>query len=167
MAETSTQVARRQISLVEIGSGANARAISPVGYRSHLAYEHLQWHREQQDPRRQWCEMKCLARTMFQRDSQKNRAEARKRVARLFHWCLERGEFLLIEYDSAANGQIVAIKLHDAGAGEIERQYAQFQLERMERRRQIAGEKLERAQLLLDLRIPVSVRASQHKGPTR
>lgn len=121
------------------------KSVSIQGYRNDLVEEHLQWHFTQMSNK--WCSIECMAKTMFGRNTETNRAGIRKRMAATFRTLLERRSlFLVIEYDASTDGhgRIKACKLFEDGAG-VEGEYALRQIERMTQRRQITEEMRDRA----------------------
>lgn len=127
------------------------KAVSIFGWRHDLAEEHLKWHLSQRT--NAWCSVECMARTLFQRNTPTNREGVRKRMGRLFRVLLERGLFLVIEYDFSAegHGKIMACKLFEKAAG-AETQHAIEQIERMRKRKMISDELWQRAINLLDVK---------------
>ena len=137
-----TAIQKKDLALVEVGTGrTTSRAISPVGYRRELAYEHLLAHARNPDAHERWCTIGCFARTLYTRNSAAHRTAARRNVARLRDWLLGQRMILLVSYDGNATGKIAALKLYDPQPTETERQHAEFQLQRMERHSEISAEK--------------------------
>jgi hypothetical protein len=132
MTDTALQVVRRS-ELVKIGK----KSRSLVGYRSSLVEEHLHWHLSQMSNK--WCSVSCMARTIYGRNSEDNCDKIRKHGAAAFKYILLKSRrFLVIEYDDSTkgHGRIKAMKLYEGGDGG-EGTHAQFQIDRMESRRQI------------------------------
>lgn len=144
---TQLKVVRRQ-ELTKVGR----KSVSTLGYRNDLVEEHLRWHLTQMSNK--WCSVDCMARTMFGRTSETNRAGIRKRIANTFRTLLTRsGLFLVIEYDNSTegHGKIKAVKLFEAGNG-AEGQYAMHQIERMALRQQITEDMRIAAQVAIGCR---------------
>ena len=120
------------------------RQVSACGWRHVLAEDHLDWHLSQRSQK--WCSVGCMSKTLFQRDIKANRAAVRKRVAPLFNKLLERGLFLVIEYDAtpSGHGKIKACKLFEK-TDRAELEYAQSQVTRMLKHRQLKEEMYQRA----------------------
>jgi hypothetical protein len=129
--------------LVTIGD----RTISVNGWRVPLVLDHLRWHLTQ-GLSGQWCVVPCMADTMFQRRNKSTCEDVRARVGWTFRKLLALNQFVTIDY-TGPRGQIKAMKLFDAAAGEIELQAAKRQLERMRGRREVTGEAFERALALI------------------
>lgn len=132
---TAVKLVRRQ-ELTTVGK----KSVSILGYRNDLVEEHLRWHLTQMSNK--WCSVDCMARTMFGRASEENRARVRRRIANTFRVLLIRSKlFLVIEYDNSTDGhgKIKAAKLYEAGTG-AEGQYAINQIMRMAQRQQITEE---------------------------
>jgi hypothetical protein len=140
-------VVKNKPELVEVKN----RSVSAYGFRHTLMNDHLQQHLE--SLRKQWCEVGCLARTMFQRNSEANRKQVRQRMAGAFRWFLDRGIFLVIDYEIFGNGhhgEMKAIKIYQPSAQlTIEFESAQSQVKRMLRRREISQERYDKAVQLI------------------
>jgi hypothetical protein len=147
---TKEIVVRARPTLVTVGE----RAISTNGWRVPLVEEHLRWHLGQ-TPRKKWCGIGCMARTMFGRSMATTQAAVRRRIARAFLKLLESGLFLAIEYNTGAgsHGEIVAVKLFEPGST-IEAQFAERQLQRMKARREINEKVWEQALAILGIQHP-------------
>lgn len=142
MSSAQQQIATRPtVELVEIGE----RRISTRGWALELFLQHLQEHLAR--PNGKWCDVACMARTMWGRNTPTNRAAVRRSAARGFRGCLLRGLFVVIEYAGPEHhGQILAWKLFDrATADDAERQHASEQLARMQRRRELSSELVAKA----------------------
>jgi hypothetical protein len=142
-AQTALKVVRRQ-ELTTVGK----KSVSIFGYRNDLIEEHLRRHLTQVSNK--WCSVDCAARAMFGRSSPANREGIRKRIRSTFRELLNRGLFLVIEYDDTpgGRGKIKAMKLFETGIG-IEAEYAAGQIERMSRRQQLSAELKEKALLAI------------------
>ena len=142
MTETALQPVKSR-DLVKVGN----RYISTAGYHVDLFRQHLETHLLNDE---KWCRVSCAARTMFGRDTEANRKKIRDRVRGAFKAMLERGQFMAIEYDlsSEGRGKIAAFKLFE-GQGGTERQAAEFQLERMHRRREVSDSMLQQARQVI------------------
>jgi len=127
------------------------RSVSAYGFRHTLLSDHLQQHLG--SVRNQWCDIGCLARTMFGRNIETNRKNVRQRIAGAFRWFLDHGMFLVIDYESFGNGhhgESKAVKLYRPEKQlSLELQTAQSQLDRMLRRREISQERYEKASRLI------------------
>jgi hypothetical protein len=127
------------------------RSVSPYGFRHTLMADHLENHLASLS--NQWCEVGCLARTMFQRNSEANRKAVRQRLAGAFRWFLDHGLFLVIEYESIGkghHGESKAVKIYRRESQlQIEFQTAEMQLERMLRRREISQDRYNKAMEIL------------------
>jgi hypothetical protein len=134
-AQTQLKVIHRQ-ELTKVGK----KTVSSFGFRNDLAEEHLRWHLTQMSNK--WCSIDCMARLMFGRASPQNRMGIRKRIRNTFRVLLDRGVFLVIEYDNSTNGhgKIKAIKLFEIGVGGAEGEYAVHQINKMAQRMQITDE---------------------------
>ena len=148
MTQESTALAvQSPVALVTIGQ----RTLSTRGWNLVAFDEHLTTHLTDA-PRRQWCEVACLARTMFGRSTPDNRRWVQAKLGHAFRMMLRRGYFVVIEYAQGpqSHGEAVACKLLPAtGATEQERQYATYQLTRMRRRKEITEETFTAAQQIL------------------
>jgi hypothetical protein len=131
--------------LVTIGDRTVAKnGWSLLAFDQHLTTEHL--------PNKEWCDMACLARTMFLRNTPDNRRKARSKIRGAFRILLKRGYFLAIEYSVGDRGKILRCKLLPAtGITEQEQQVASYQLRCMHQRGEIAKEQIIAAQQLLSL----------------
>jgi hypothetical protein len=91
------------------------RRVSTLGWRQDLVEDHLKWHLTQLS--KKWCGVDCMAKTMFNRNTETNRGAVRKRIAPLFRTLLGRGLFLVIEYDATpgGHGKISACKIYELG----------------------------------------------------
>jgi hypothetical protein len=129
------------------------RSVSPYGFRHVLMADHLTEHLGSVS--KQWCEVSCLARTMFGRNSEVNRAAVRRRLAAAFRWFLDRKLFLVIDYEGFGqghHGESKAVKIYDPTKQlALELQSAQEQLDRMLRRREISKERYDKALELLNV----------------
>lgn len=125
------------------------KTVSIFGWRRDLAEDHFAWHLTQLSHK--WCAVECMARTMFQRNSESNRAAVRKRIAPLFRQLLSQGALLVIDYDASSDGhgKIKACKLFEAG-DESEVDYAKHQVERMRQRNVLSKEPSEKATAILE-----------------
>jgi len=149
----------KQPALINIG----ARALSTRGFRHDILEEHLKDHLGK-PLNKQWCEIGCLARAFWGRNTQASREAMRKRLPGAFREFLGRNLFLVIEYAEHAHGhhgEALAVKLYRKGEQGLERQHALEQVEKWHRRRQISDETLQRAQLLLDFEPLVAQDAPQ------
>jgi hypothetical protein len=135
----------RRAHLITIG----ARAIS-LGWSRVAALEHLDGHLNQPISHH-WCEVGCMARTMWHLNTKSNRERVRRQIPNMFRYALGRGLFLVIEYATGrgTHGEAIALKLYVRPDG-AERQHAEHQLSRMLRRRELSQENYERARSLLD-----------------
>lgn len=143
MSERSELRVVQPLELTKIGD----RSVSARGWRIPLVRQHLEEHGLSE-----WCTVECLARTMFQRNTASNREEVRSRVSKAFTTLLDRdGLFMVIDYDKSrsGHGKILAVKLYNA-TDESEKQAAAEQLDRMARRKELVGERLDRAKALLE-----------------
>jgi hypothetical protein len=139
-----SQAIAQQLTFAHVGE----RTVSAHGWRYSLVERHLRDHLEREAD--QWCEVECLARTMFARNTQRNRREVRQRLHLVFTKCLDRGLLLVITYERGSHGPAVACKLF-RGEGEEELQYAAAQLERMRRRLALRADRYETAKSLIVL----------------
>lgn len=146
MAEESALQIANHVELVKVGD----RSVSAHGFRVDLVRQHLEEHLTGEQ---KWCEVGCLAKTMFGKNIESNRKQIRRRIAPTFISLLSKyGAFLVIQYDltKKGRGKILAVKLYEHGDG-AERQYANLQLDRMHRRRQVTTQIMEQAQMVLGL----------------
>lgn len=120
------------------------RKVSLVGLSIPGAVEHL---REHLTSKEKWCDVGCMARFAYQRNSESNRARVRRSVRSIFRALLAEGTFLVISYDPANHGRIDSIKLYQAD--EQEMRHALLQLERMHRRKQLTDELFQSAKTLI------------------
>lgn len=120
------------------------RKVSLVGLSIPGAIGHL---REHLTSREKWCDVGCMARFAYQRNSDSNRARVRRSVRSIFRALLVDGTFLVISYDPANHGRIDSMKLYEAG--EAETRHALRQLERMHRRKQLTDELFQAARTLV------------------
>jgi hypothetical protein len=137
--------------LLKVGT----RALSTHGYRRDVLEEHLKEHLGK-PASKQWCEVSCAARTIWGRDTKKNREEIRKRLPMFFRSMLDRGLFVAIDYAPLGHGhhgEAQAIKIYQQ-SGEVEKQHAKEQLGRMHRRRQITDAAMKKAAAILQLPLP-------------
>jgi hypothetical protein len=121
------------------------RSVSAHGFRHVLMYDHLVEHLG--SVRKPWCTIGCMARTMFGRNTDSNRKAMRQRLSAAFRWHLDRDVFLVIEYDQGAHGRANAVKIYSSA--QIEFQFAQDQLEKMLRRREISNARYSKAKQIL------------------
>lgn len=119
------------------------RTVSTRGFTMAVFEEHLREH-ESYPLSQRWCEVECVARVMWGRNSPSNQRRVRVKMRTAFRVLLTRGLFLLREYEQGAHGKIKNCKLLDMGI-ESERQYAEAQLKRMRRYREISTVNFERA----------------------
>jgi len=124
------------------------RQVSIVGYSSKLAIEHLLNHIESPQSKR-WCSVACMARTMYGRDTAKNRKAVRKNGRVLFRRMLDRSQFLVIEYGES-HGEILAFKIYEKDV-DLEAQAAQLQIDRMSRRQELNAEQMAIAKKILGM----------------
>lgn len=147
--ELTTVKRKPDLALVKI----HDRSVSVQGFRHPLMEEHLTEHLGLLSE--QWCEIGCLARTMFGKNIPANRTAIRKRLRRAWNYFLDRDVLLVIEYEPRGyghNGESKAVKLFcqtDLSEPSAERQYAEVQLERMKKRREITGGRYIKACALL------------------
>jgi len=127
------------------------RSVSPYGFRHALMADHLEEHLG--SLRKQWCEIGCLARTMFGRNSDVNRKAVRQRMSFAFRWFLDRGIFLVIDYEAHGaghHGEAKALKIYKPSAQlTLELQSAHSQIDRMLRRKEITQERYDKALQIL------------------
>jgi hypothetical protein len=118
------------------------RTMSARGFTHNNFAAHLRTHLGSSSG--EWCDPGCMGRFMFGggRTSPRLRREIRKRLGRAFLMMLDRGMFVVIQYDPRARGQASAFKILDSAGGEEERQAAQYQLVRMLRRGEITATRL-------------------------
>lgn len=163
MSESSTalRVVKPQ-HLTKVGT----RMISTVGFRVDLVLQHLEWHRLLENPRQRWCEVGCLAKTIFHRNDEHNRKCVRSRMARVVRDALDRYQRLVVlEYgDRGTHGKIQAMKIYDGGEG-LERQCAMHQLDRMRSRRQLTDRMLETALRLMEQAQPAKAVVPSESEP--
>jgi hypothetical protein len=91
-----------------------------------------------------------MAKTMFLRNGEDNRARVRKATAPTFKKLLKLGMFLAIEYNGS-HGKITAMKIYEVGGGTDEQKAAEEQLERMRTHREVSAEVLIQARQLVSL----------------
>lgn len=127
------------------------RSVSPYGFRHALMRDHLEEHLA--SLRKQWCEVGCLARTMFGRNSEVNRRAVRQRMSFAFKWFLDKGIFLVIDYEiygGGHHGEAKALKIYmPSGQLTLELQSAKSQIDRMLRRKEITQERYDKARKIL------------------
>src|SRR4030095_11089449 len=147
MTPTPDDTTRPRAELVRLKN----RNVSPLGWRHDFFEEHLLEHLSF-PPSAQWCQIGCMARTMWGRNTPTNQVGVRRRLARAFLTMLRRHQLVVIEYahGKGTHGEALAIKLYRRG--DLERETAQYQLDRMRRRKEISAETLEAAQRVLDSR---------------
>jgi hypothetical protein len=126
------------------------REVSANGWHHYLAEQHLNWHLTQPESGK-WCDVECMAKTMFRRNSPDNCMKVRKRMPSLFRVLLGRNRLMVIEYDFAkdGHGKIIACKLFEASTAGMEHQHALTQLERMQKRMMLSQELRERMVALI------------------
>lgn len=128
----TTTVVKRGDSIVRIGR----RDYSLVGWK----FEAVELHVLNHQGKGTWCDIPCLARTFFGRDTQTNRKAVRRRLFRINGRMIDRRRFLVIEYATTTNGksgEAQRVKIYE-GKTEGERQAALSQLDRMRRRREVS-----------------------------
>jgi hypothetical protein len=134
MVDRALTVVRAKPELVKVRD----RAVSPYGFRHDLVEAHLNDHLLTLKP---WCEVGCLARTMFQRNTAASRAAIRKRLSGAIRYFLCKQIFLVVEYEARGGGhrgESKAMKIYSPTLlPSAEQQCAQLQLERMHKRREI------------------------------
>jgi hypothetical protein len=140
MNDTALARVSRMPSLTKVGD----RKVSLLGFRVHLAIEHLQDHLVSKNP---WCDIGCMARTMFGRNTESNRARIRRSVRLVFKALLDQRVFLVISYDPTNHGRIEAMKLYQGGGHETE--HAMLQLRRMLKRKQLTDDLFQSARALV------------------
>ena len=137
-------IRKTQVALQQVGD----REVSFVGWRTDLATEHFKSHLGRPDHDSKWCEIECLARTFYGRNSPENRRKARRNLTLAFKMLLSEGVFLVIEYANGAgtHGEATACKimLRDTCTPQ-EEQAAGEQLRRMERRKELTVDQLKQA----------------------
>jgi hypothetical protein len=139
-----------RIHLVEV-AGAGSRKGSLRGWARVLVEEHLEAHIKGQVSG-QWCAVECMARTMFGRNTPKNRKAVRKGLVRAFRDLLRSNRFLVIDYapmKGKTHGEALACKIYDPKGAEDQRECSEHQLAKMLRRGQINADLLETARALL------------------
>jgi hypothetical protein len=134
------------VKIVEKVAPYRNRKVSLVGLSIPGAVEHLREHLVSKEKR---CEVGCMARFAYQRNSDSNRARVRRSARYIFRALLSVGEFLVIYYDPANHGRIEAMKLYEHG--EDETKHALLQLHRMHRRKQLTDELFQAARALVQL----------------
>lgn len=122
------------------------RSISTQGWTMNAAEAHLHLHLG--DENSKWCDSGCMARTMFLRNSESNRGEVRRRIARLRSELLTRGRFLVVEY-GGPRGRISRFKLFEVGGDAREKIAAQLHLERLVARQEVNAEQAQQVRDLL------------------
>lgn len=120
------------------------RKVSLVGLSIPGAISHL---REHLTSKEKWCDVGCMARFAYQRNSDSNRARVRRSARSIFRALLADGVFLVISYDPANHGRIDSMKLYQAD--EQEMKHALLQLERMHKRKQLTDELFQSARALV------------------
>jgi hypothetical protein len=110
------------------------RSVSPSGWHHYPAEEHLNWHLTEPQSGK-WCRVECMAKTMFLRNTPANCTKVRARLPNLVKRLIARNRLLVIEYDAARDGhnKMIACKIFEA-SGELERDHARRQLDRMHKR---------------------------------
>jgi hypothetical protein len=139
MSEGNSALVAKQPMLINVGK----RPLSVRGFRHDVFIEHLQDHLGKRMSR-QWCEVSCLARVFFGRNTEANREAVRERLRGAFRVLLGRGLFLLIERAEQGHGhhgEALAVKLYVNGEG-LEKNVAESQLARMAQRHEISGKLL-------------------------
>jgi ribulose bisphosphate carboxylase small subunit len=129
--------------LVTVGT----RAVSVNGWHFSLSADHLKEHLGK-GPSKKWCGPACMASRMFGRSSPANQQRVRDRIAKAFHYLLQNGMFLAIEYVERPHRTISAFKILETTEG-MEMQHARAQIERMRQRREVNEEKYLKALELL------------------
>ena len=127
--------------LITVGN----RTISKQGWTIRAAEAHLLGHLL--DEHGKWCEDACMAKVMFGRNSDSNRYEVRRRMSRLRNMLLERGKFLVVEYD---RGKIERFKMFEAGGDQEERALAKERVNQLLERNEVSAEQAQRIQKILD-----------------
>jgi hypothetical protein len=124
----------------------NGRSISPVGWNTYLAQEHLIAHLTGPESER-WCDVECMARFMYQRNAPRNCRAVRKNMRHLFNAMLERHLLLVIDYApmKKTHGIIIACKILEPLNEGLERIKAHQQLTRMDKRMKFSQEQRDRA----------------------
>jgi hypothetical protein len=135
--------------LVQVGP----RAISTVGWRNHLAYQHLE---DRHTEPVSWCDPKCMARTMFNHAIASNQEKVRRRFGSLFNYTLERRQRLIARQRAlVAPYRIIAFRLYSGAITGPEAEALGFQIRDMAKRRDLSAERVALALDLIDrLRLP-------------
>jgi hypothetical protein len=123
------------------------RQVSMVGWSLGTVTDHLLTHLVEPDPIDRWCDVDCMARTMFQRKTDGNIKRVRQRIRGLFRALLEQGRFMAIRYDDAPSGRgrILACKILTEEHNEADVIAANRQIERMYERKELSDVALTRA----------------------
>ena len=147
-AGNGTALEKTESPLITVGS----RTISKHGWTIPAAEAHLHIHLGKEDDK--WCDVGCMAKTMFLRNSDSNRLEVRRRVSRLRSMLLEKGQFLIVEYGD--RGKIKCFKIFEINGDPSEGLMVQSQLARMLDRNEVTAERARQIQNLLDssVRLP-------------
>jgi hypothetical protein len=145
--DTPTRTTERQF--VQVGE----RAVSPYGFNLILMEGHLKDHPQALSGA--WCTVGCLARTMFARNTEHNRSMVRQRIARARNYFIGKGLYLLVEYEPHGHGhhgEAKAMKFMTTTVGverSLELQYAEEQLERMRKRKELSEENYQKAMAII------------------
>jgi hypothetical protein len=132
------------------------RSVSGYGFRHILMKDHLNDHLL---TLKNWCEVRCLARTMYGRDTPNNRAAIRKRLSPAIRHFLKQNMFLVVEYEARGGGhrgEAKAMKIYTPSlVPSAEQQYAISQLERMRKRNEITTDLYQAACQILGVQAQV------------
>lgn len=121
--------------LVTIGN----KTVNVTGsWNALMVIQHLKDHLADLSPRKKWCTVECMAKTMFLRNSEDNRGRVRKAVAPTFKKLLKLGMFLAIEYNGSHRA-ITAMKIYEESGGANEQKAAEEQLNRMRARGEVSA----------------------------
>ena len=149
-----TGIVKSKVQLAKVGD----RHVSMVGWSMATVADHLRTHDIEEAPEDKWCSVECMARTMFQRNTEENRQKVRERVRGLFRALLTQGYFMVIAYDESpgGRGKIVACRILSDTPTEQEVQAADRQLERMRSRKEVSEELFAQAHALIPKRLPAN-----------
>jgi hypothetical protein len=121
--------------LVQVGR----RAISTVGWRNQLAYQHLE---DVHSAEVSWCDPKCLARIMYQHAIQSNQDRVRRHFSRLFTFALDRRHRLIArERELRPPYRISRFRLYSGAITGPEAEALEGQIRDMAKRRDLSADR--------------------------
>lgn len=146
MEEAKKLKIRETPALVKVGQNSLAsRGFRNIDFVEHL-HDHVQESRKIKPLLPKWCEIGCMARTMYGRNIESHRYAIRHRVAAARRYMIERGALLLTDLDK---NKIRALKIYDNTSTD-EKEFAKNHIERLRVRKEMNEQAYQKAILLVE-----------------